>query len=145
MNIRREERIHKDILAYLRVTLPHGWRVIHCPNGGSRNVIEAAKLKAMGTTAGVPDLMILGPKGFTGWLEVKAPKGRLSQAQRHFIDSLQDMEHPVAIVHSIDEAREIVRAWGLPSKDAAVNDNADTWISLGEAVGNVLKNIGRGD
>lgn len=141
MNFHREEKIHKSICAYLRVTLPHGWLVIHVPNGGSRNIVEAAKLKAMGTTAGVPDLMILGPKGFTGWLEVKAPKGRLSQSQRHFIDSLQDMQHPVAVVHSIDEAQQAIKSWGLPSKDAAMNDNADTWQSLGEVAGNIIKGV----
>lgn len=37
---------HPDILA------------IHIPNGGSRNVIEAKKLKRMGVTAGVPDIFI---------------------------------------------------------------------------------------
>ena len=35
--------------------------LIHIPNGGSRNVIEAAKFKKMGVKAGVPDLQLLVP------------------------------------------------------------------------------------
>jgi hypothetical protein len=33
----------------------------HCPSGGSRNKIEAAKLKRMGVIKGVPDFIILTP------------------------------------------------------------------------------------
>ena len=35
----------------------------HCPNGGSRNKLEAVKLKQMGVKAGVSDLILPYPKG----------------------------------------------------------------------------------
>ena len=42
----------------------------HCPNGGSRNRLEAVKLKQMGVKAGVSDLCLPYPKGIycpSGW------------------------------------------------------------------------------
>ena len=53
---------------------------IHVPNGGSRNVIEARKLKRMGVTPGVSDFIIFTPPkdlGFIhGAIELKALDGR---------------------------------------------------------------------
>ncbi len=33
--------------------------LFHIPNGGSRNIIEAAKFKKLGVKAGVPDLQLI--------------------------------------------------------------------------------------
>lgn len=135
-----EDAIHQSILRYLRMTLPSGWLVMHVPNGGSRNPIEGAKMKRLGVVAGWPDISIYGPPGCF-FMEVKSAKGRLSNCQHRIIDQLKDMGRPVAVVRSIDDARALVREWGLPSRDAAVNDNANTWTSLGDAANAVLANI----
>jgi len=49
----------------------------HCPNGGSRNEIEGAKLKRMGVRPGVADLILLTPRHGYGslCLEAKVRKG----------------------------------------------------------------------
>lgn len=49
--------------------------LIHIPNGGSRHLLEAVKLKAMGAKKGVSDLLLAIPAGgFSGlWIELKAP------------------------------------------------------------------------
>lgn len=58
------------------------YRLFHVPNGGSRNVAEAVKMKAMGLTAGEHDLVL-----YTGLpcrvvpIELKLRTGHLSQAQ----------------------------------------------------------------
>ena len=109
-----EAAIHRSILAYLRAVLPSGWLTIHVPNGGSRHRIEAANLKRLGVVAGWPDLSIYGPTGCY-FMEVKTPTGRLSNNQRQIIDQLKDMGHPVAVVTSIDDARDAVEEWKLPS------------------------------
>lgn len=61
----------------------------HCPNGGSRNKIEAAKLKQMGVVAGVPDLHLPVPRGsYHGlYIELKYGGGRLEKTQREFLQS----------------------------------------------------------
>ena len=52
-------------------------RLAACPNGGQRNVIVAAKLKAEGVRPGYPDLNLLVPRhGFSGlFIELKRQKG----------------------------------------------------------------------
>ena len=51
--------------------------LIAIPNGGSRNVIEAANLKRQGVRKGVSDLFLAYPcNGFHGlWIELKREKG----------------------------------------------------------------------
>ena len=56
----------------------------HSPNGGMRNVIEAARFKAMGTRRGFPDLILLYPsKNYHAlFIEMKTPKGRQQPSQK---------------------------------------------------------------
>jgi hypothetical protein len=60
----------------------------HIPNGGSRNRIEAAKLKGMGVKAGVPDLNLPVPRGkYCGlWIEMKHGDGRVRGTQKEFME-----------------------------------------------------------
>ena len=75
------------VVRFLRMA---GHYVFAVPNGGSRNVIEAANLKAQGVMAGVSDLILLLPKKVY-FIELKNPngKGRQSPAQREFEDNVR--------------------------------------------------------
>lgn len=145
-----EAPIHKSIVQYLRATLPHGWVVQSTPNK-PRSKIAGAQEKRMGAVKGWPDIAIYGNaeeagelvRTVTYFLEVKAPKGRVADAQHEIHDRLQDLGFPVGVVRSVDDVRALVREWRLPSKDAAVNDNQNTWISLGDAA-NAVVNKARG-
>jgi hypothetical protein len=104
--------------------LPHGWIVHHSPNQGhGRSAKQGGILKAMGTQAGFPDLVILGPAYAPGspvyFVEVKDPaKGHdLSNAQEDFHDALMDLGYLVGTVTSIDEMRLLARKWGLPIRE----------------------------
>jgi hypothetical protein len=55
--------------------------LFHVPNGGSRNVREAANLKRTGVVAGIPDMLFLW-KGKTYAFEFKSEKGCLSDSQK---------------------------------------------------------------
>ena len=85
---------------------------VHVPNGGSRGRIEGARLKAEGVMAGFPDLILIGTAGRVGFLEVKGPTGRLSDAQRDRIAMLHARGHLVAVVRCQDYAEQVVRQWG---------------------------------
>lgn len=64
----------------------------HIPNGGSRNQIEAAKLKRLGVRAGVPDLCLPVARGkYHGlYIEMKRQEGgRLSEHQKQWIERLR--------------------------------------------------------
>lgn len=75
------------VVRFLRMA---GHFVFAVPNGGSRNIIEAANLKAQGVMAGVSDLILLLPKKVY-FIELKNPngKGRQSPAQREFEDNVR--------------------------------------------------------
>ena len=56
------------------------------PNGGQRNVREAAIMKAEGVTAGVADMILLIPRhGYSSLcIEFKTEKGRQTQSQKEW-------------------------------------------------------------
>lgn len=91
------------------------------PNGGKRNIITAAKLKAEGVKPGVPDLFlpVARVQGVTGeahltlkhglWLEVKRGKqGRVSEVQEEWSARLISHGHCVRVVRSVGEAIEVI-------------------------------------
>ena len=84
----------------------------HCPNGGSRNIAEAANLKRMGVKAGVPDLCLPYPSnGHHGlYIEMKTDKGRSTAAQREYIDFLTEQGYKATVCHGAEEAIEVI--WG---------------------------------
>jgi hypothetical protein len=97
-----EDNFQKAVARYLDAK---GVLWFHCPNGGHRNVAEAAKLKAMGVKAGIPDILILEPRKFCyGFaIELKVGKNKCTDSQkemqRHFIAA----NWHVLVSYSLDE------------------------------------------
>ncbi|MGL4588431.1 MAG: VRR-NUC domain-containing protein [Acinetobacter ursingii] len=80
--------------------------LFHIPNGGSRNIIEATKLKKMGVKAGVPDLQLIVPNGQVHglWIELKAQKGKLQPSQKIMIQRLEAQGYMCKVCFGADEA-----------------------------------------
>jgi hypothetical protein len=80
--------------------------LIHIPNGGSRNIIEAAKFKKMGVKAGVPDLQLLVPNGLIHglWIELKSKAGKLQPSQRLMMQRLEEQGYLCKVCFGADEA-----------------------------------------
>lgn len=71
------------------VMLAPGVEYWHTPNGGTRNAVEGARLKATGVKPGIHDILFLRPTQFTEGvfgllfgMEWKKPGGVLSAAQK---------------------------------------------------------------
>lgn len=140
-----EETLHRAIVAHLRARLPEPWLVFHPANGGGRSKAEAGVLKALGVLAGMPDLLVIGPKqtgiaadgmarnGFMVdarliAIEVKAPPRKLksgatskakpavSDAQRDVIEQLGACGVPTLIARDLDETMDALRRIGVPLK-----------------------------
>lgn len=106
---RPEATIQRAILARLRLA---GVLAVHIPNGGRRSAVTGRHLKADGMRPGFPDL-ICYQHGRHALLEVKAPGGRLSPAQREMHGELGRHAFPVAVVTSQEEAVEALRERGF--------------------------------
>lgn len=76
------------------------------PNGGVRNAITGARLKAEGVRKGVLDWHLATPrKGFSGlWIEFKWGKNKLTPEQKEFVAMLRAEGHFVEICYTVDEA-----------------------------------------
>ena len=72
------------------------------PNGGSRNVIEAKKLKATGTLRGASDLIVNFPNKVV-YIEVKTDVGVQSDAQKDFQSRIEDLGFDYHIVRSLED------------------------------------------
>jgi hypothetical protein len=85
-----------------------------CPNGGSRNIIEAKNLKAQGVKSGVADVLLLIPKkGYANLcLEFKTSKGRQSDEQKEFQRQIEGAGGKYVIVRSVKQAIDVVK-WYL--------------------------------
>lgn len=76
------------------------------PAGGFRHKKTAGMMKAEGQRAGIPDLTLpVARKGFHGmYLEMKTEKGRLSENQENWCQSLILEGYCVFVAYSLNEA-----------------------------------------
>lgn len=87
--------------------------MFHIPNGGSRNVAEAANLKKQGVKAGVPDLFLPVARGqYHGlFIEMKASKGRLMENQKTWLRRLNNQGYLALVAWGYDEAVRIIEGY----------------------------------
>ncbi len=117
---RPEDAIHRSILNYLRIALP-GALLVHAANevslSGSDVARAISKAKGLGMMPGFPDLMVIPSAGIGPlFFEVKAKGGRLSEAQRDVISSLDNLGYRVAVVKSINDVSARLADWGIPNR-----------------------------
>lgn len=82
----------------------------HVPNGGSRNKLEAQKLKQIGVKAGVSDLCLPYANGiYTGlYIEMKFGKNKRTEKQENFMKEMAKAGHYVATCYSADAAIQVL-------------------------------------
>lgn len=113
-----EHRMQKSCVRWFALQYPHlRGRLFAVPNGGRRDAVTGAKLKAEGVLAGVADLILLVTNNAYGALliEMKTKKGRQSREQREWQETVTtNGEYKYVVCHSIDdfirEVREYLQA-----------------------------------
>ena len=80
------------------------------PNGGKRNKIVAAKLKAGGVKSGVLDVFLpLARHGFHGlYIEMKHGKNKLTDNQQAFAAHIEAEGYKYAVCYHWSEAQKII-------------------------------------
>ena len=83
------------------------------PNGGYRNVREAARLRTEGVLAGVPDIFIAEAKnGYNGlFIELKVGKNTLTESQHKIREKLLLAGYQHFVCYSFDEFMNIVNLY----------------------------------
>lgn len=104
-----EDDIQKEVATWLDYQLPKDWRWYHTPNGGQRNPATAGRLKAAGVKPGVADIIICRPSGPDIWIELKAHKGVLSDAQKDWRDWMNACGRPYFVARSLGEVIGILK------------------------------------
>ncbi len=113
----REGQEQTALLTELRIRLPEVADLIfHVPNGGHRVKAVAAKLKAQGVKAGIPDLVLpMARGGFFGlYIEFKATPpndAAISTSQHERIRKLNEQGYLAVVCRGHFDAMEQIRAY----------------------------------
>ena len=120
MPIQDEDSIQRVVAAYLNHC---GVLWAHPPNGGWRHPATAARLRQQGVSPGCPDVMVYTapprePGKVGAAMELKRDKGgRLSPAQKAWLDGLKSCGWATAVCCGVDEALAMLKDWGyLPGR-----------------------------
>ena len=102
-----ESQFQQVVARYLDMMGVLWW---HTPNGGSRNRLEAGKLKREGVKAGVPDIFIAEPrKGYHGlFIELKVGHNKPTEHQQHMFNRLEANGYKVAWSNSLTEVLDLI-------------------------------------
>lgn len=113
--MRPETRLQRDIRARLAA---RGLRSVAVPNGATlrgdqkERAIQMANLKRDGLCVGFPDLIVFGPNGCSGFIEVKCEGEKLRDTQVEVKDWLTAWGQNVAVCRSQDDVDETLVKWG---------------------------------
>lgn len=110
-----EQVLHMAVADYLTraLSIDDGvWWTTFPAGGGGK--VRGAFLKRMGLKTGVWDIMIVY-HGMPHWIELKATKGRLSEAQ---CDTINDLGKAGCmaweVCRSLDDVEEFLISWAIP-------------------------------
>ena len=104
---------------YQSKRLPELALMFAIPNGGHRHPATAAKLKAEGVKAGVPDLCLPVARGeYHGlWIELKAGRNKPTPPQVQWHMRLSQKGHRVAGCWGWEAARDVIEEYLTGSSD----------------------------
>jgi hypothetical protein len=100
-----EAQITKAVMDY--------WRKAGMPNTLVAAIPNMGAMGQYGLTRGLPDLLVIRPNGFTGFIELKADKGKLSAHQQAFADLCGVCEQNYAVTYGRDEPIAVLKEWGV--------------------------------
>jgi hypothetical protein len=116
-----EDKLQEHCVRWFRYSYPDVI-IFAIPNGGSRNAIEAAKLKRTGTLAGVADLYVMKSHSHETFkdnyfdvtiyhglfVELKIGKNNQTPAQAEFMLNAKNAGYGYVVCRSLEEFIQIV-------------------------------------
>ena len=95
-----------------------GYRAVACSNGAvlagnpKQRAIQMNTLKSLGLMPGFPDLIVYGPDGKIGHMEVKVEGEHADPRQVDVHTWMADWGHRVVVVRSLLDVTETLSEWG---------------------------------
>lgn len=106
-----EKALHQATAQFLSLALtPPDWFTTMPLGGGGK--ARGGQLKAAGTKAGTPDILIIS-RGRAYWIELKTKRGSLSEQQRLTAVELKNADCAWCVCRSVEEVEERLIAWGF--------------------------------
>lgn len=104
-----EDKLQKAIINYLSAQYPQAI-VAHPPNEGRRSKFEQFKIKYLGVSAGLPDLLVFNHRAphYGLAIEVKAPGNKPTDRQRNWLTLLASIGWRSTWVNSFDQAKDVI-------------------------------------
>lgn len=109
-----EHRIQCSCVRWFRYAYPaYGMLLYAVPNGGRRDSVTGAKLKAEGVIAGVSDLNLDVANRFYHGLriEMKTRTGKQRESQQEFQKAVEAAGYKYVVCRSVDEFVEVVKRY----------------------------------
>nr|DAY33448.1 MAG TPA: Nuclease [Caudoviricetes sp.] len=103
----QESQLQQMCVRYFRYVYPQ-YVIYATPNGGTRNPIEAKRLKAEGVLAGVADLTVLLPQGRIIYIEMKVKGNRQTDNQKAFQQKAEALGYKYYVCYSFDQFKAII-------------------------------------
>lgn len=97
-NLMNEHNHQKIVVSWVRKHFP-GIPFFSIPNGGWRDPVVGARLRAEGLLPGVPDLFLAQPSGQANglFIEMKSKSGRVGGAQKILHEQLREAGYEVEV------------------------------------------------
>lgn len=99
---------------YKSATIPELTLLYAIPNGGRRDAITGAQLKAEGVKRGVPDLCLPVARGAYHGLYIELKRrvsGVVSEHQQQWIEQLRSQGYKAEVAHGASEAIQIIEQY----------------------------------
>jgi hypothetical protein len=113
---RIEERIQREIIAYLAAVTPRAL-VFACPNAAPRTYGGRASNGVPGLTKGAPDLIAVFPGGRVVFIECKTPKGQSSMDQIAFSGRCNALGQSYFVARSHDDVRHALAVLNIDTME----------------------------
>lgn len=99
--------------AYEQAQYPGLELMFHIPNGGYRDKATAARLKATGVKAGVPDIFLPVPRyGYAGlFIEMKVGTNKPTREQAWYLDNLSRSGYAVEVCNGFQQAVDAITGY----------------------------------
>ncbi len=101
----KEAQIHQAVIQH--------WRQLQRPNTLVATLPNYRAFGQPGLTPGLPDLLVITPVLGVGFIELKREGGRLSKAQKSFVELCDANSIPMAVTYGRDAPIQQLEEWNV--------------------------------